>query len=345
MTSNAIRMYVGLDVHKSFTQGCVLDVNGNVILEQKFKNDPHSMDLFLLNVKQEDSKIVLESCSCWQFVYDYLKDAGYEVVLANPLQVSLIAKSRKKTDKNDAKILADLLRTNLLPTSYAAPIDIRDERQITRHRASLVYMGAQIKHKINAILLRHGLEHGYSDLFGVAGKDYLRSLDLPMCDRFELDDYLSLINHFEFSVDKTQERVEDYVEHNPSARLLMTVPGISYYSALMITAEIGDIRRFNSSKQLTSYAGLNPSVYQSGNKCITGHISKQGNKNLRWILTQITHVAVQHDKRLALFYHRIKRTRGTSIAITATSRKLLTIIFAMLKNNSKYYALQVNKAT
>ena len=86
--------YIGLDVHKKFSQGCVLDKEGNVILEQKFKNNPHSMDMFLLNVKKEDSKIVLESCSCWQYVYDYLRDAGYNVVLANPLQVSLIGKSR-----------------------------------------------------------------------------------------------------------------------------------------------------------------------------------------------------------------------------------------------------------
>lgn len=339
------QMYVGLDVHKSFSQGCILDDKGNIVLEQKFKNDPHSMDIFLLNVKKDDSKIVLESCSCWQYVYDYLQDAGYQVTLANPLQVSLIARSRKKTDKNDAKILADLLRTNMLPTSYAAPKDIRDERQITRHRASLVYMGAQIKHKVNAILLRHGIEHGYSDLFGEAGKEYMRSLDLPMCDRFELDNYLSLLRHIEVKVESTQERVDDFVAHNPHARLLMTVPGISYYSALMISAEIGDIRRFNSAKKIISYAGLNPSVYQSGNKCITGHISKQGNKNLRWILTQVSHVAVQHDIALRSFFLRIRKTRGTNIAVTATARKLLTIIYAMLKNNSKYYALQVRKAS
>jgi len=289
--------------------------------------------------------MVLESCSCWQFIYDYLSDSGYDVVLANPLQVSLIAKSRKKTDKNDAKILADLLRSNNLPTSYAAPRDVRDERQITRHRASLTYLRAQIKHKVNAILLRHGIEHGYSDLFGKEGMEYLMSIDLPMCDRYELDNYLALIRHLTIQIDKTQERVDEFVMHNPHARLLMTIPGISYYSALMIAAEIGDIRRFNSSKQLISYAGLNPSVYQSGNKCITGHISKQGNRNLRWILTQNVHVAVQHDRRLALFFHRIKRTRGTNIAIIATSRKLLTIIYAMLKNNSKYYALQVTKAS
>lgn len=338
------RHYVGLDIHKKFTFGCVLDKEGNIVFEQKFKNEPHSVDMFLLNV-YKDSKIVLESCSCWQYMYDYLSDAGYEVVLANPMQVSLIAKSRKKTDRHDAKILADLLRTNMLPQSYASPRDVREQRQITRHRASLTYLKTQIKHKINAILLRHGIEHGYSDLFGEAGKEYLRSLDLPMCDRYELDNYLSLIRHLELKVSQTQERVEDYVSHNPHARLLMTIPGISYYSALMISAEIGDIRRFNHAKQLVSYAGLNPSVYQSGNTIRTGHISKQGNKNLRWILTQVVHVAIKHDKALRRFFLRLKLRRNTNIAITATARKLLCIIFAMLKNNSKYYALQVKKAT
>ena len=117
MTSNTAQQYVGLDVHKKFIQGCILDKDGKIILEQKFKSEPHSMDMFLLNVSK-DSKIVLESCSCWQYVYDYLDDADYkDLHLANPSRVQLIATSRKKTDKNDAKILADLLRTNLLPES------------------------------------------------------------------------------------------------------------------------------------------------------------------------------------------------------------------------------------
>jgi transposase len=120
----------------------------------------------------------------------------------------LIAKSRKKTDKHDAKILADLLRTNMLPTSYAAPRDIRDERQITRHRATLVYAKSQIKNRVHAILLRHGIEHEYSDLFGEAGTQYLKSIDLPMCDRYELDHYLSLIRHFDMQIDDTEKELK-----------------------------------------------------------------------------------------------------------------------------------------
>lgn len=115
------------------------------------------------------------------------------------------------------------------------------------------------------------------------------------------------------------------------------MPGISYYSAMMIKAEIGDIRRFDSGEKLVSYAGLNPSVYQSGNTCITGHISKQGSKNLRWILVQTANVAVMHDKTLARFYQRLRKAKGHKVAVVATARKMLRIMYSMLKNNAKYY--------
>lgn len=316
-----------------------MDEKGDVIFERKFKNDPNELDKFLVNV-QRDSKIALESCSCWQYVYDYLKDADYEnVVLAHPLGVRVIATSKKKTDKHDAKVLADLVRTNMLPQAYAAPWDIRVKRQITRHRLSLTNINIEIKNKIHAILLRHGIDvdDRFSDLFGKKGMEYLQSIDLPMCDRLELDQYLEVMTTITNKINTTQERIEEIAGDDPEARLLMTIPGISYYSALMIKAEIGDIRRFANHEKLTSYAGLNPSVYQSGNKCITGHISKQGSKNLRWILTQTAHVAVMHDKTLAHFYHRLRKTRGHNIAIVATARKMLKIIHAMIKNNAKYY--------
>ena len=340
-----MQQFVGLDVHKAFTYGVVEDDKGNVVFERKFKNDPHELDKFLVNIRR-DSKIALESCSCWQYVYDYLQDAGYEqLTLAHPLGVRAIATSRKKTDKHDAKILADLLRTNLLPTAYAAPWDVRVNRQITRHRLSLVNLRKEVKHKIHAILLRHGInvDDRYSDLFGKAGIEYLRSLDLPYCDRFELDQYLELVDEMTERIKVTQNRIQELAGDDPDARLLMSIPGISYYAALMIKAEIGDIRRFSSAAKLVSYAGLNPSVYQSGTVCRTGRISKQGSKNLRWILVQSANIAVMHDRTLKRFYLRLRRKKGHNRAIVATARKMLKYINTMLKHNIKYHALQIHK--
>jgi len=125
----------------------------------------------------------------------------------------------------------------------------------------------------------------------------------------------------------------------------MTIPGISYYSALMISAEIGDIRRFDQSKQLVSYGGLNPSVYQSGEKCYTGRISKEGSKNLRRILIQCANIAAQKDKRLRSYYMKKKLAKGHNKAIVAVARKMLINIYVMLKHNITYDHLRRNKAS
>jgi transposase len=233
----------------------------------------------------------------------------------------------------------------MLPTCYAASTDIREQRQVVRHRKSLTEIQTEIKNKIHAILLRNGIEHGFSSVFTDKGTDFLYSIDLPGYDRQQLDDYLEILNHLKQKITKTTEDSEDYVRHNPHARLLMTIPGISYYSALMIAAELGDIRRFRNAKQVTSYAGLNPSVRQSGMSCYTGHISKQGNRGLRWILVQIAHVIVQRDSRFANTFKRIANQRSNNIAYVAVARKLITVIYSMLLNNAPYFALQKAKAT
>lgn len=338
--------YVGLDVHQAFTYGVIEDDAGAVVLERQFKNEPEAMNKFLAIVK-EDAKIALESCSCWQYVYDYLDDAGYEVTLAHPSGVRAIAASRKKTDRHDAKILADLMRMNMLPTAYAPPWDIRVQRQITRHRLSLTNLRTELKNKVHAIVRRHGIElnEKYSDAFTKTGLTYLKSLDVPMCDRFELDQYLGLIETINAQIDETQERIDELTLDDPAARLLTTIPGVGHYAALSIVAAIGDIRRFADHEKLTSYAGLNPSVHQSGTTCITGHISKQGSTQLRWILVQAANVAVRHDQTLGDFYERLAKTKGHNKAIVATARKMLKYIHTMLKNNIPYHALQIHKAT
>lgn len=335
--------YIGLDIHRKFIYSVILDIDGNILSDKKLKNDPQVLEKYF-NKIDKDSKIALESCSCWEYVYDFLSDMGFRCLqLANPSRIRLIAESTKKTDRHDAKVLADLLRTNMLPTSYAPTELIRQQRQLTRHRADVGRLKTDVKNKIHAILIRHGIDYHFSDLFGDGGIKYLRSLDLPYIDRYQMDNYLSLIRHYDTQIINIEERIEDFVLQMPQVEILKSMPGIGSYSGLMIFSEIGDIRRFNSAKKLTSFAGLNPRVYQSGNKCITGHISKQGNKNLRWILTQCAHVAVMHDSNLARIYHRIRKTRGNKIAIVTIARKMLCYIFTMLQNNVKYHNLQIYK--
>lgn len=337
------KQYVGLDVHKKNIYAVVLDYNGDVLFEENIKNEPRYLDKFLGKI-HKDSKIALESCICWEHIYDYLDDAGYtELELANPSRIGLIATSRKKTDKHDAKVLANLARTNMLPLSYAPTKEIRQQRRITRYRASLARIQNTIKNRIHAILIREGISHPFSNLFTNEGLEYLKGLDLCWADRIQMDNYIRLINHTNIQKKQAEEVIKEYVDTFPQAKLLCSIPGIATYSALIICSEIGDIRRFKTARQLTSYAGLNPRVSQSGDKCYTGKISKQGDKHLRWILVQCANIAYMQDSNLAKTYHRIKKRKNHNLAITAVARKMLTYIFTMLANNIKYQQLQIYK--
>lgn len=345
MTSTC-KTYVGLDVHKNFVYGAVKDKEGNSLFEKKFKTEPQDMDWFLLNVKKEDSIVAIESCSCWQYVYDYITEQGYNAVLAHPPGVKALKKLRNHTDPDDARLLADLLRTNMLPRSYAAPWDIRIKRQITRHKHSLVDIQNQIMNMSHAILLRHGIHNlPYTDAFCKKGIQYMQSLDLPGCDRFELDQYLDLIQMIEAKKEASTEAIERIAVDDPAIRLVMTMPGMSYYTATTFVGEVGDIRRFRSMDHVASFAGLVPKVHQSGERTKLGHITKQGNGNLRHIMMQAANVAVQHDKTLGKMYKRLAAKKGHQKAIVAVARRMVTLLYVMLKHNLKYHALQIHKAT
>lgn len=334
---------VGMDVHKKFIFCVALDDSGEVIFEKKINNEPHELDLLIRRIAK-DSKVALESCSCWEYVYDYLDNSGFtNIYLANPSRVGLIAKSKKKTDRYDAHVLADLVRTNLLPTSYAPSRIIREERRITRYRASLAVLQTEVKNRIHAILIRQGIINPFENIFTEKGFEYLRTLDLSWADRVQMDDYIGVLRHLKHKAQKAEELIKEYIEHHPQAKLLVTIPGIGTYSALSIIAEIGDIRRFASAKRLTSFAGLNPSVSQSGERCHMGRISKLGDKHLRRMLGQCANIAIMHDSTLSKLYHRIRKKRNHNVAITAVARKMLTFIFTMLKYNITYQQLHIHK--
>jgi len=340
------RQYVGLDVHKKTVYGYVMDVEGNKVFEKEFKTEPQELDMFLLNVMKDDSIVAIESCSCWQYVHDYLTDAGYNVVLAHPVGVKALKKLRKHTDKDDAKLLADLLRMNSLPLSYAPPQDIRVKRQITRHRLSLTQVENEIMNKVHAILLRHGYNNlPYSNAFCKKGLQYLQSLDLPMCDRFELDDYIELIQMFESKINGTTQYIETFAPNDPSVRLVTTMTGMAYYNSTAFIGEVGDIRRFDSGDKLASFAGLTPKIHQSGERTRFGHITKKGSYRLRWVMIQAANVAVQRDKLFKKMYLRLAPKKGHQKAVVAVARRMVTLLYVMLKHNIPYHALQIHKAT
>ena len=137
-------------------------------------------------------------------------------------------------------------------------------------------------------------------------------------------------------IQEVTETIEGMVEENPQATLLMTIPGISYYSALLIVSEIGDIDRFPNAKKLCSYAGLVPSVHASGGKIRYGSITKQGSKWLRWILVELSYHFIRGSERLKNLYTRVTKSHGKATARVAVAREMLKIIYYMLRDNRAF---------
>lgn len=337
-----MQQFVGLDIHKNYTKAVVVNGRGKTLMQREFSNEPVEFDRFTGEL-DKNAKIVMEASSCWQYIYDYLDDAGFNIKLAHPLKTKAIASARIKTDAIDAKILADLLRADLIAESYVPLSYVRKEHNIVRHRTSLVRIKTLIKNKVHAILIRHGIKYEFSDAFGRAGMECLYPLNLPEEDRVAMDHYLSIMDFIDKKVEESEEIVEILCKKNPQARLLTSMPGIGHYSALLIMSEIADIRRFKKPKQLCSYAGLVPSTYQSGNTLRHGRITKQGSRWLRWILTQCAMVAIARDDVLRTFYTRVAKRRGKKAAMVATARKMLVYIHRMLDLNIPYHALHIKR--
>jgi transposase len=331
-------IYAGLDLHKNFSVITMLDAEGKeVIKHRKLPNNGEIIDIF--QGFSEPIIAAMEATRSWYWLYDLLEENGIEVKLSHPLKTKAIASAKIKNDKIDSKVLAHLLRADLLPLSYVPERDIRMLRQLLRYRASLVRIQTGTKNRIHAILAKNNIFHDFSDLFGKQGKEFLNSLPLAEIYRMALDGYLSLLGELEQQIKVVTKRVVVSAKDDEDARLLMTIPGIGYYGALLIKSEIGDVNRFPSAKQLCSYSGLIPSTYSSGNTTFHGHITKQGSRWLRWILAEAIGHCVAKPGHLHQFYWKLARRKGEKIAKVATERKLLEWIYHMLKERRTFHEM------
>jgi transposase len=279
-----------------------------------------------------ECRIALEATYGWEWLADVLQDAGYELHLAHPMRTKAIASARVKTDAVDARMLAHLLRTDLLPESYIAPRELRDLRDLLRHRVALTRMRSSLKNRVSAILAKHGIQRPYSDLFGPAGMKFLADIELRESPRQRLDSTLSLIADFTREIDATSREIDARATENAYVPVLCQIRGVGRYIAMLIIAEVGDIDRFANARRLCSWAGLTPTVRSSDGKARLGHISSQGSRALRWALVEAAQHAGTGGGPLRDSYERIAKRRGKQIAKVAIARQILTLCYYGLRD-------------
>lgn len=203
-------IYAGLDLHKSFSVVTVMNAQGKEMVKQKkLPNNGEIIELF--QGLKEPMAVAMEATRGWYWLYDLLEEKGIEVKLSHPLKTKAIASAKIKNDKIDSKVLAHLLRADLLPLSYVPQRNVRMQREVLRYRASLVRIQTGIKNRVHAILAKNNITHGFSDLFGKQGKDFLSSLSVSGIYRMALNGYLLVLDELEQQIEAVNKRIRDSV--------------------------------------------------------------------------------------------------------------------------------------
>ena len=325
-------MYLGIDLHKRHAQVAVMDEAGEIVEEVRVRN----ANLGELAQRYAGARAVIEATSNYYHVHDTLSEY-LDVVVAHPGKLKLIAESDKKTDRVDAKELARLVRLNSVPESYVPSEEIREARALVRGRQTLVEERTKFANKIHGVLTDTGITQKVKPL-SVEGRECLRELSLPTPWDELLESYLDVIDTLTEKIDQIEAVIEDCAGSLKETQLLMTIPGVSYYSALTVYAELGEIDRFDNHKQVVRYMGLNPTIRESGDSRIEGGISKRGSGRVRWILVQSAYSAVytSQDEYLSRFFTRLESRMNSKKAIVATARKLLVSMYYMLVREEVY---------
>lgn len=326
--------YVGVDLHKKTCFITVMDKEGAIKKQTEIMNDAKKVSKFFENYSS--ASVAVESTMNWIPFYENLESMGIDVKLSNPPQTKAVAFARIKNDKVDSRVLADLLRTNFLPTAYIQPREIRDLKELVRQKMSYTELRTKIKNKIHSVLFKTGAKHEFSNLYGKKGMKFLRELSVRKIYREELDRYLATLDLLNAQIKELEEAVKKEANLDYDCQLLMTIPGISFYTALAIKSEIGDIARFRSAKKLCNYAGLIPSTYASADKVRTGRITKRGSKWLRKALIDAITSGSRRTNKLSVFYRKLKKNKGTGKAKVAAARKLCSVIFAILTDKQPF---------
>jgi transposase len=321
-------MYAAIDLHQRTVQLVLKDERGKIESETKTSKDANNILDFL---DGSDARVVMESGYNHEHIYDLLKEEGYDVRVAHPLMVKAIAYAKVKNDKVDARMLADLLRLDMIPECYIPGKETRELRDLARRRHYFVSTRTMFKNKIHAELGRRWIDYSKTDLFTQVGRDHLKSLHIAA-----VDDYLDSIEFLDTKIKELDSQIKERALQDKYAKLLVTVPGISYYGALLISSEIADINRFPDPEHLCSYAKLAPGTRQSGETQYQKP-DRKGNRMLNWIMIQCTHIHVLNcNSSITKHYNRIKETKGAKIAIVAAARKLTCAIYMMLKEERAF---------
>ncbi len=314
--------YIGIDLHKAFFQACVVTAVGEREWEERFPRTTEGLGAFVARVPRPCAVAVEASGPTWAFA-DAVNGGVDALVIVDAAKTRLRAGYAAKTDRLDARRLADALRRDSVVSVYYPPVSVRELRELCRYRVALRRTVVGLKQRIHALLLRQGVETpAVSDLFGVRGTAWLETVVLPPRAADALTGLRSVLEDVTRRLARVEQQVGVEARRDPVAQSLDTIVGIGPVLALLLRAEIGTIDRFPDGGHLASYAGLVPYVSQSATHCRHGRLTKRGSPYLRWALIEAAMHAQHRQDAYGRWARRLALRKGILKARVGSARVL-----------------------
>jgi transposase len=326
---------LGIDFHKQSSVWILINDERKVLWKSSVACHPDdiSMAIKKMPVPPTEVRVAIEPVCGWRWATQQLADAGMEVHIAHPQKVRLIAQSDEKHDAGDAKMLAELLRSGFFPEAYRVSEEIYQLRTMLRERNFIIKLRTSAKNRLHGIATTQGLHKikGGNPLHKKGKEGIMGS------ENMVLKELHRLIEDLDTRMIPFDQFIETEVRKYPIAKLLMTIPCVGPITALTVIAEVGDFARFPSAEKLTKFSGLTPRQRSSGTIVRFGSITNCGSRMLRTALVETAmRIRATNAPGLFAFIERLTPTSGAKRARVALARKILAIMWVMVKNNTPY---------
>lgn len=341
--------YCGLDVASVSSYAYVTDAHGKKLFGGPIPTTSSGLTDLVTRHGRRGLAVALEAGNQTTWIYHLLKKLGAVVTVVNPSKLKLIAESRRKTDKLDAQLLAELLRLDGLPQPVHMPSDqARALRDLLTARRQLVGVRTKLCNTVRSLLRQEGIMLKAKELVTFKGWEAL------LARAYEQAHLLPILQAFHATFVPLQRSIAcldlelaERQQTDPRALRLQTMPKVGRVASLTLLAAVDDVRRFPNVRQFIGYTGLAPTVRQSGERAQYGAISRAGRRELRGVWVQIAQLVAFDKKRstqpLRTWFNKVAKKRGKKTAIVALARKLLTIAYQLLKHNAVYEVQRLKK--
>jgi transposase len=327
-------MIIGCDLHTRLEQIAMLDTETGEVVERRLEHENGEAKRFYEGLK-EPALVGIESTGYTRWFAEMLAELGHELAVGEAAKIRAKEPRKQKHDRRDAQLILDLLVRGDFPQIWLPSAEERDARVLLEHRHQLVALRTRAKNGLQAIALNYGLRRRHR-LWSAAGQEELQKLPLREGMARRREDLVRLVAQLDQWVKKLDQRLEEEVRRREDVQRLMTHPGVGPLTALGTVLVLGPAERFPDAKHVTSYVGLIPQEDSSAGRQRFGHLTKQGNRLLRFLLVEAAQIASRFDPGLRRMFRRLAFRKGAALAKAAVARKLAIRLYIMLRDQIDY---------